>query len=184
DAIAVYQEFIKRYPNDSQVPTALLSIAWRYSDKKDYVKSAETFKKVADEYPNSESAKEALLRAGDMYAKAGKNEEAIKIYQEFAQKYPNDENASKALLDIAWRYRAIYLETGDENAKKQKETILQEIANRFPDTEMAYFALGLLYEDNGQYDKAIENYKKCAAKNGTQKDVALFGVATCYYDIT
>ncbi|MBC7328535.1 tetratricopeptide repeat protein [bacterium] len=184
DAIAVYQEFVDKYPKDPRVPSALMNIAWRYSDKKDFVKSAETFKKVADEYPNSESAKEALLRAGDMYAKAGKNEEAIKIYQEFAQKYPNDENASKALLDIAWRYRAIYLETGDENAKKQKETILQEIANRFPDTEMAYFALGLLYEDNGQYDKAIENYKKCAAKNGTQKDVALFGVATCYYDIT
>ncbi|MGB9878290.1 MAG: tetratricopeptide repeat protein, partial [bacterium] len=122
--------------------------------------------------------------AGDMYSKAGKHEDAIKAYQEFAQKYPDDEQVSKALLDIAWRYRAIYLETGDENAKKQKEAILQEIAKRFPDTEMAYFALGLYYEDNGQYNLAIEQYKKCAEKNGTQKDVALFGIATCYYDIT
>ncbi|MGB9608116.1 MAG: tetratricopeptide repeat protein, partial [bacterium] len=161
-----------------------MNIAWRYSDKKDYAKSAETFRKVADKYPNSEVAKEALLRAGDMFSKAGKHDDAIKAYQEFAQKYPDDEQVSKALLDIAWRYRAIYLETGDENAKKQKEAILQEIAKRFPDTEMAYFALGLYYEDNGQYNLAIEQYKKCAEKNGTQKDVALFGIATCYYDIT
>lgn len=184
EAISAYQEFIDKYPNDSRVPSALMNIAWRYSDKKDYVKSAETFKKVAEQYPNSESAKEALLRAGDMFSKAGKNEEAIKVYQEFAQKYPNDEDVGKALLDIAWRYRAIYLETGDENAKKQKEAMLQEIAKRFPDTEIGYFALGLFYEDTGEYNKAIEAYKKCAEKNGTQKDVALFGVATCYYDIT
>jgi len=184
DAIKAYQDFVDKYPNDPQVPSALVNIAWRYADKKDYAKSAETFRKVADKYPNSEVAKEALLRAGDMFSKAGKNEEAIKAYQEFAQKYPDDEQVSKALLDIAWRYRAIYLETGDENAKKQKEAILQDIAKRFPDTEMAYFALGLYYEDNGQYNLAIEQYKKCAEKNGTQKDVALFGVATCYYDIT
>jgi len=184
DAIKAYQDFVDKYPNDPRVPSALMNIAWRYSDKKDYAKSAETFRKVADKYPNSEVAKEALLRAGDMFSKAGKHEEAIKAYQEFAQKYPNDEEVSKALLDIAWRYRAIYLETGDENAKKQKEAILQDIAKRFPDTEMAYFALGLYYEDNGQYNLAIEQYKKCAEKNGTQKDVALFGIATCYYDIT
>jgi len=184
EAIKAYQDFVDKYPNDPRVPSALMNIAWRYSDKKDYAKSAETFRKVADKYPNSEIAKEALLRAGDMFSKAGKHEEAIKAYQEFAQKYPNDEEVSKALLDIAWRYRAIYLETGDENAKKQKEAILQDIAKRFPNTEMAYFALGLYYEDNGQYNLAIEQYKKCAEKNGTQKDVALFGVATCYYDIT
>ncbi|MBC7329624.1 tetratricopeptide repeat protein [bacterium] len=184
EAIKAYQDFVDKYPNDPQVPSALMNVAWRYSDKKDYAKSAEIFRKVADKYPNSEVAKEALLRAGDMFSKAGKHEDAIKAYQKFAQKYPDDEQVSKALLDIAWRYRAIYLETGDENAKKQKEAILQEIAKRFPDTEMAYFALGLYYEDNGQYNLAIEQYKKCAEKNGTQKDVALFGVATCYYDIT
>ncbi|MGC8844088.1 MAG: tetratricopeptide repeat protein, partial [bacterium] len=109
DAIKAYQEFVDKYPNDPQVPSALMNIAWRYSDKKDYAKSAETFRKVADKYPNSEVAKEALLRAGDMYSKAGKHEDAIKAYQEFAQKYPDDEQVSKALLDIAWRYRAIYL---------------------------------------------------------------------------
>lgn len=184
EAIGVYQEFVDKYPNDSRVPSALMSMAWRYSEKKDYVKAGETFKRVAEKYPDSESAKEALLRAGDMFSKAGKHEEAIKIYNEFAQKYPDDENVGKALLDIAWRYRAIYLETGNENAKKQKEAMLQEIAKRFPDTEIGYFALGLFYEDTGEYSKAIESYKKCAEKNGTQKDVALFGVATCYYDIT
>jgi len=174
DAITVYTSFLEKYPSDSEVPSAKMKIAWCYFNKGDYEKSAEAFQQVANEYPQSEEAPTALLQAGNSYVYAGKNEEAIKTFQLLLERYPQSDKVIETMMNLAWRYR-------EKKDREREEEILKEINKRAPDSELGWFALGLYYEDKGEYEKAIETYKKAAEFYGAQRPLALLGMGSSFF---
>ncbi|MGB9877706.1 MAG: tetratricopeptide repeat protein [bacterium] len=175
-AIKTYKEFIEKYPNDNRVPSALLNIAWTFFSEKNYVEASKWFKEVVDNYPDSRESREALFRLGDAYSLQGKNEEAIEVYKTFIDKYPSDELAPFALMNIAWRYRWM------RDWEKEKE-VLQTLHETLPEGELKWFALGLLYEDSKQYEKAIEAYEKAIKYDGDFRLLSLIGIADCGYKV-
>ena len=179
EAIKVFTAYLEMYPNDPEVASVKMKIAWCYYNKGDYEKSAEAFKRVVMEHPDSGEAKKALIEMGNSYAKAGKNEEAIKAFQTFIEKYPQDERIPEAMMNLAWRYRA----KGDI---EKMEAVLKELNRRFPNSELGWFAMGLMKETEGMKDpkkaeEGIEAYLKAASFYGSQREVALLGVVNCAY---
>ncbi|MGB9797487.1 MAG: tetratricopeptide repeat protein [bacterium] len=150
-----------------------MNLAWRYCKEQKYVESAKAFKKVADEYPQSSYAAEALLRAGDMYTSAGKYEEALKCYKEFLVKYPKDERTPTVILNLAWTY----FRRGGGDPKE----LFEEVAKRYPNTEIGYFALGYLNELKAEYEAAISAYQKCIEFKGPYYFLAANGMGNAYY---
>ena len=155
---------------------SLMNIAWRYCKEQKYEESAVTFKKVADEYPQSSYAAEALLRAGDMYSSAGKKDDALKCYREFLERFPNDERTPTAMLNLAWAL----LGKGEASGM---ESLFENVARSFSQTEIGYFALGYLNELRGRYKEAIEAYKKCQQYNGAYYFLATHGIGSCLYNL-
>ncbi|MBC7327249.1 tetratricopeptide repeat protein [bacterium] len=175
EAIKTFNIYLNKYPNDPELASVKMKIAWSYYNKGDYEKAAEAFKRVLEEHPQSPESKEALMQMGNAYANMGKNEEAIKAFQAFIDKYPQDERVPEAMMNLAWRYRLL-------DKEKEKEVLL-ELNKRYPDTELGWFALGLYYQDSGDLERAIEQFKRAIEFHGSQRPISLFSLASCYYDI-
>lgn len=82
-------------------------------------------------------------------------------------------------MNLAWRYRAI-------GKWEEEKAALTALHNRFTESELGWFALGLMYEDEGLRGnisglvKATEAHLKAASYHGYQGIVALLGAANCY----
>ncbi|MGB9878236.1 MAG: tetratricopeptide repeat protein, partial [bacterium] len=181
EAINIFTSYINMYPNDPDIPSIKMKIAWCYYNKGDYERAAEAFRKVVEEYPQRAEAKDALMEAGNSYAKAGRNEEAIKCFQAFIERYPDDKRVTEAMMNLAWRYRAV------GNLEKTN-AILNELNKRLPDSELGWFALGLMYEleggkDPSKFEEGVKAYLKAAGYFGDQRPLSLLGAANCLLKI-
>ncbi|MGC9004780.1 MAG: tetratricopeptide repeat protein, partial [bacterium] len=111
----------------------------------------------------------------------GRNEEAIKCFQAFIERYPDDKRVTEAMMNLAWRYRAV------GNLEKTN-AILNELNKRLPDSELGWFALGLMYEleggkDPSKFEEGVKAYLKAAEYFGDQRPLALLGLGSCYFQL-
>jgi outer membrane assembly lipoprotein YfiO len=209
DAIKIYEEFIKLYPDDPKLINAYMDLAWKYVDKARemskeeenvknggdferlrkirswYDKAGEAFETVADKFPNSPFAPEALLRAGDVYMKANS------LFYESGQSYVADavscyrwlvENYPQSEQALTALVNLAWIYRGSGQTEKENDTWL-EINKRFPDSELGWFALGMYYENKAEEEKALECYKKAADFYGSQRPLCLLNILGRYYDL-
>ncbi|MGM0375211.1 MAG: tetratricopeptide repeat protein [Bacteroidota bacterium] len=87
------------------------------------------------------------------------------------KKYPDDERLLTQLINY-------YLETGQN--EQAKEYLNQAIEGQ-PENPSFYYARGVLYDQNEEYEKAIEDYKKAIELNDEYFD-ARFNLGVIYFN--
>jgi TolA-binding protein len=109
EAVNVYEEFVKEYPESNSAPHALFEIAALYQNRlvpdmtevQSLEKSAEYFRKVYENYPESSEAPKSLFLSGFIRANEMNNfDEATKIYNLFLDRYPSHELAAAARQEL------------------------------------------------------------------------------------
>ena len=120
------------------------------------------FKKAAIEYsdfvakfPTHKLAADALFNGAELYFKIQEYNKANDFYQRFEQLYPNHKNLDKAL------YKSVYCNFFVNNFKAL-EGSLRQLKQRFPNskyTVAAIFYMNNYYQEDTQYDKALQNLK-------------------------
>ena len=100
-----WQALIADYPNDSNVPAALIGIARSYFVERRYEEARQTYERVARDYPQTKEGREGLNFSASSLLRMGRGAEAAARYQEYLEKYPNGERIDTAHLNIIDGYR-------------------------------------------------------------------------------
>ena len=124
-------------------------------------------------------AAQSQLKRADNLVEMGRYDDAIKLYQQIIEANPKSDDARKAKLEI-----------GDIYFKRMKKTeeglkIYQELAQEYPGTEEGSEALWNVagyYYKQGDYDKAVENFRKIVKNFSKTKRAgnAQYMIAKCY----
>src|SRR5713226_3681368 len=105
EARAHWQALIDSYPNDANVPAALLGIARSYYVERRYEEARQTYERLASDYPQTKEGREGLNFSASSLLRMGRGAEAAARYQEYLDKYPNGERIDTAHLNIIDGYR-------------------------------------------------------------------------------
>jgi tetratricopeptide (TPR) repeat protein len=104
ESIAMYRELIKNYPaQEKDAIFAYNQIAGIYFDGlKDYQKTVDTYRELAEKYPNSKEAKQSLFMVAFTYDEYMKDKEKAKdAYKKFLEKYPQDTDVNDKMSESA-----------------------------------------------------------------------------------
>ncbi|OGU31586.1 MAG: hypothetical protein A2X67_00835 [Ignavibacteria bacterium GWA2_55_11] len=103
EAIELFQEMIKEYPQSPRVPEALYALGSLFQDrKKDFPKAIEMYKKIGEQYPDHATASNALFMVGFINNNELKNVDAARAaYEEFLKKYPSSPLVESARFELA-----------------------------------------------------------------------------------
>ncbi|MBN8571283.1 MAG: tetratricopeptide repeat protein [Ignavibacteria bacterium] len=104
ESIAAYRELIKNYPaSEKNAIYAYNQIAGIYFDGlKDYQKTVDTYRELAEKYPNSKEAKQSLFMVAFTYDEYMKDKDKAKdAYKKFLEKYPNDTDPNDKMSESA-----------------------------------------------------------------------------------
>src|SRR5258707_6844963 len=105
EARAHWQALIDSYPNDANVPAALLGIARSYYVERHYEEARQTYERLASDFPQTKEGREGLNFSASSLLRMGRGAEAAARYQEYLEKYPNGERIDTAHLNIIDGYR-------------------------------------------------------------------------------
>src|SRR5216684_3328580 len=100
-----WQALIDNYPNDTNVPAALLGIARSYYVERRYEEARQTYEKLARDYPQTKEGREGLNFSASSLLRMGRGAEAAARYAEYLDKYPNGERIDTAHLNTIDAYR-------------------------------------------------------------------------------
>lgn len=170
---------------------ASTAAAWHAADAFDAagkrLRAAEALETFIRERPLSTQAPQALLRLGDTWHALGQYEKAIERYQENLIRFPRTPSAIASLVPLANCFIAI------GQPKKAEATLLRVVehspgdplglitpaAAQFRD---ALFGLAALYDEAGEYEKAIARYEEAIERyaDDPRTDGARFKLAEVY----
>ncbi len=105
EARAHWQALIDNYPNDANVPAALLGIGRSYYVERRYEEARQTYERLARDYPQTKEGREGLNFSASSLLRMGRGAEAAARYQEYLDKYPNGERIDTGHLNIIDGYR-------------------------------------------------------------------------------
>src|SRR6266705_2534090 len=105
EARAHWQALIDNYPNDTNVPAALLGIARSYYVERRYEEARQTYERLARDYPQTKEGREGLNFSASSLLRMGRGAEAAAPYQEYLDKSPTGERIDTAHLNIIDGYR-------------------------------------------------------------------------------
>jgi len=102
DAIAVYQELIKTYPDSARTPEAIYAIGTIYQNHKQaYHQAIQSFRLLIEKYPNHATAANASFLIGFIYNNDLKNIDSARIaYEEFVRRYPMNQLVESAKFEM------------------------------------------------------------------------------------
>jgi len=95
-AIAGFENYLKQFPDASQVDSAQYWIGECLYSKKEYDKAVDEFLKVLKSHPKSEKAPGARLKIGYSYLNEKNNAKAKEQLQKVVKDYPGTPEAAKA----------------------------------------------------------------------------------------
>ncbi len=159
------------------------------TNKKFYKRAAEIFDKVDANYPYSVWATRAELMIGFDKYQDSDYDGAVVALDHFVQLHPGNRDAPYAYYLKAICYYEQITDIGrDQGATEDAQKALQEVIDRYPDTEYARDAriklsltrdhlagkemeIGRYYEKHGQYIAAISRYRNVVANFQTTTHV-------------
>src|SRR6266478_1362346 len=100
-----WQALIDNYPNDPNVPAALLGIARSYYVERRYEEARQTYERLERDYPQTKEGREGLNFSASSLLRMGRGAEAAARYAEYLEKYPDGERIDTAHLNIIDGYR-------------------------------------------------------------------------------
>ncbi|WP_023639245.1 cell division protein CpoB [Dickeya zeae] len=95
-AIAAFQNFVKRYPDSTYQPNANYWLGQLFYNKGKKDDSAYYFANVVKNYPKSPKAPEAMFKVGLIMQEKGQTDKAKAVYQQVVKNYPNTDGAKQA----------------------------------------------------------------------------------------
>lgn len=93
---------------------------------------------------------QVVLEAGEFLKKIGALAEAEDLYRRYLEKNPEDFHVKQALLEILLA----------EGKWSEARSLLEETLQQDPENPRALFFLGLVFEKEGQQEKALELYRQ------------------------
>ena len=147
------------------------------TEKTNYQKAIEKASKLVRMYPNSKYVDDALLLMGKSYYHQQEYHQAIRKFLELRNSYPNSELIQETNLWLA--KSDLGLEDTREAETKFNQLIKQDLTKTM-EAEVYYY-LAKLYEENMEFEKAIEAYKKTleTGENNLKQEAA-FAIALNY----
>ncbi|MEW7006466.1 outer membrane protein assembly factor BamD [Lentilitoribacter sp. EG35] len=147
------------------------------------------FDKIDQQHPFSEFARKALVLNAFTKYRSGRNQEAITDAKRFLNLYPNDQDAAYAQYIIGLAYfRQIPDVTRDQRASSRAINAMQEVIDRYPDSEYVDDAqaklrkardqlagkemqIGRYYQERREYVAAVNRYKVVVQEYGNTRQV-------------
>ncbi|MBT28122.1 MAG: peptidase [Thalassobius sp.] len=178
DEILVLKEKLNAATTLEESNDALVAIIDKYNSVDIYDSAAYFADVVAEKFPSSAS----YNRAGDLYYEAFtyavSNERVKLLSSKVRDAYNKAEEFAPLSLDARVRVGMTYI--SGENPM-QGITMIREVLNEDPDNRLAIFNLGVLSMQSGQYDKAVDRFKKLTELD-TENIQARFYLGVCYME--
>lgn len=96
DALAAFQNFVKKYPDSTYQPNANYWLGQLNYNKGKKDDAAYYFAFVVKKYPKSPKAADAMFKVGVIMQDKGDKEKAKAVYQQVITKYPGTDGAKQA----------------------------------------------------------------------------------------
>lgn len=170
----LFLTFFFLFVNSMYGGTASIEEGNEYLEREEYDKAISIFEKVVAQSVDAETSAVASTKLAECYICKGDYTKAKEILNEVLKRYPGIEGLPSAMLHLAFAYR-------ERGALGEAKVLLKQINENFPNTEIGQFALGIYYEDEGEWEKAIEMYKAVIEFKGSQRLFALFQLGECFY---
>jgi soluble lytic murein transglycosylase-like protein len=170
-----WQAVVNNYPNDPNVPAALLGIARSYYVERRYEDARQVYERLARDYPYTKEGRDGLNFTGSSLLRMGRGAEAATQYAQYLVKYPTGERIDTAHLNIIDGYR---------EAKRTEDAIewIERTRQRFAGTateRAAVFARLRLDIAIGDWPHAVQTADELLQKalptgSGTSADEVLY----------
>jgi len=163
-------------------------------------KAREKFKEVDEQHPYSEYARRSLLMSTFLHFKRRDYPEAINAGRRYVTLYPASEDAAYAQYMVGEsHFRQIPDVTRDQQASRRAINAMNEVAQKYPDSEYAEDArrkiqvardqiagkemqVGRYYQERSEYLAAVNRFKFVVKNMQTTRHVeeALHRLTECY----
>jgi TolA-binding protein len=103
DAINLYQDLIRAYPDSARTPEAVFAVGTIYENHKhSYHQAIQSFRFLVDKYPNHATAANASFLVGFIYNNDLKNIDSARIaYEDFLKRYPTNQLVESVKFEIS-----------------------------------------------------------------------------------
>jgi outer membrane protein assembly factor BamD len=163
----------------------IYSAAWKLIDKEDWLNAGRQFDEVERQHPYSVWARRAMLMSAFCYYEGNRYQDSIDAAARFIQLHPGNKDVPYAYyLKAISLYEQIADANHDQGKTEDALTALQDLIQRFPDTEYARDArlkvdltrdhlagremtIGRFYLRNGDYLAAINRFRTVVDKYQT-----------------
>ncbi len=161
DAVAAYRRLVQIYPGERAYaePLADLTRSLGSRDPKSYVEAADVLDRLAAIYPTDHRY---ATRAGEALAEAGDMAAASKRWRELVRVEPGSPSTRLEVASIFWDYYQF-----DDAAAE-----LQAARTQTRDDSLYSFRLGAVFDSKHDLDRAIPEYVKTLADDGSERDRA------------
>lgn len=95
-AFAIFQEFLRRYPEDEKADDAQFHLGEALFAAGQFDKAIEAYRKVYEQYQRGDKYKESVLRIGLCYERQNNCKKAIKIYEFASEEFKKSSEGKKA----------------------------------------------------------------------------------------
>jgi len=122
--IAAYEDFIKKYPDDSLAAEYLFRVSDLFRGRGDNAKALESLKQICKKYPDHKKIPDCIFLQGYyMQELFGDTAAAKQYYQKLLSKYPHHPFAddAKALMNMFGKTDEQILKEFEKNAESQKK---------------------------------------------------------------
>ncbi len=156
-AAEVFSRFSYEFRSSPLSPQALYLLGTVFISQGKFSDALEVFKGLAKQDPLDMELKEKVeYEIADCYYKLGQEIEALNRFKLLRTKYPN----SQLSPDVLWWLGQYYYRNKDLNLARR---YFDALTKDFPQNQLApgaYYALGLTFSDENQFDQAAENFKQ------------------------
>ncbi|MDP8217368.1 MAG: outer membrane protein assembly factor BamD [Candidatus Theseobacter exili] len=179
-----------------ETPKEQYEHAVSFQKKGDFSRAAKEYSKLVKKFPRSKLAPQALIEAAENYEKSGYFYKAFQAYQKVIEQYPEFKNINSI---VEQQYKLGNLFLAGEKRKFMKLPILPsrdkaiEIFGKVIENDPfgskaaeAQLKIGITYEKQKKYKKAIEAYETLSRDytDSGLADDAIFKAGWCAYKLS
>lgn len=164
-SIVVFQRIVESYPTLDLARRAAVETALAYYRMDDYDNAIRMYRKVIENYPGSAEARTALADLRSIYVENGDVASFIAYTQTIGGDavLASDQKDSLSYAAAESKYR--------KGQTAQALNLFTDYLDRYPNgaykTDARYYS-AVIYEKNGDYDNAIDNYLEAAAAGNSR----------------
>lgn len=176
-ALGYYQETVNRQPRAGRTDIALLRLGQIYQRKGELEKATSYFQRLLSDFPESSITADGLFGLGVAYQDRARYDQAREAFEAILTKYPQSEFMRDALFLSGESCRKM---TSYSCAKVR----LMEFSRKFPGHHLRFKAdlsLGLIYQEEGDYDQAARQFSLAVGSPDTALAVRAHSLAAKAY---